>query len=160
MEIALVSDTHGDEANIETAVDALKPRDLEFIIHAGDVTGLVHMEPFFECGVDVHLVIGNGDQNLGEYEQADPPGELVIHGTAGRLDVRGNTFCITHGHYDSFRRRLLKENPDYLVLGHTHEQRDEVRGGTRIINPGSVTSPAQSTAILNPLRDELEFIEW
>ena len=58
-----------------------------------------------------------------------------------QLEVDGKLFHLTHGHH---------ENPDALpplpegsvfLSGHTHVKMDEVRGGIRCINPGSVSIP-------------------
>lgn len=58
-----------------------------------------------------------------------------------QLEVDGRLFHLTHGHH---------ENPDNLpplpegsvfLSGHTHVKMDEVRGGIRCINPGSVSIP-------------------
>lgn len=58
-----------------------------------------------------------------------------------QLDVDGKLFHLTHGHH---------ENPDNLpplpkgsvfLSGHTHVKMDELRGGIRCINPGSVSIP-------------------
>ena len=58
-----------------------------------------------------------------------------------QLEVDGKLFHLTHGHH---------ENPDTLpplpegsvfLSGHTHVKMDEVRGGIRCINPGSVSIP-------------------
>lgn len=58
-----------------------------------------------------------------------------------QMDVDGTLFHLTHGHH---------ENPDNLpplpegsvfLSGHTHVKMDEVRGGIRCINPGSVSIP-------------------
>lgn len=58
-----------------------------------------------------------------------------------QLIVDGKTLYCTHGHH---------ENPDHLpplpegsvfLSGHTHVKLDEVRGGIRCLNPGSVSIP-------------------
>ena len=58
-----------------------------------------------------------------------------------QMEVDGTLFHLTHGHH---------ENPDNLpplpegsvfLSGHTHVKMDEVRGGIRCINPGSVSIP-------------------
>lgn len=57
------------------------------------------------------------------------------------LLVDGVTFYLTHGHH---------WNPDHLpplaagsvfLFGHTHVKLDEVRGGIRCLNPGSISIP-------------------
>jgi predicted phosphodiesterase len=46
------------------------------------------------------------------------------------------------------------------VHGHTHERRDERRGGTRIVNPGALhRAPAFTVAVLVPSEDRLDFLE-
>ena len=58
-----------------------------------------------------------------------------------QMEVDGKLFHLTHGHH---------ENPDQLpplpegsvfLSGHTHVKMDEMRGGIRCVNPGSVSIP-------------------
>ena len=60
---------------------------------------------------------------------------------SAQLEVEGKVFYLTHGHH---------ENPDALpklpqgsvfLSGHTHVKMDEMRGGIRCLNPGSVSIP-------------------
>ena len=51
------------------------------------------------------------------------------------------TLYLTHGHHYSIDNPLPIPAGSILLYGHTHIPLDEVRGGIRFINPGSVSIP-------------------
>ena len=85
---------------------------------------------------DIYCVRGNCDT---EVDQMVLPFPCLAEFSQLLLD--GKTFYLTHGHH---------ANPDSLpplpagsvfLFGHTHVKLDEVRGGIRCLNPGSVSIP-------------------
>jgi len=156
MKVGLVSDTHGQQTHTERAVRILEDRDVDLLIHCGDVTRVKHLSPFLGMDVHIHVVMGNMDRREREFRDVSETGAFTMHGSDGELTVVENTICFTHGHMDS-SIRSLRERADYLVHGHTHERKDSQWNECRIINPGSVKPPNSSIAILKPSRDELTF---
>lgn len=53
----------------------------------------------------------------------------------------GVTFYMTHGHHASADALPPLEAGSIFLFGHTHVKMDEMRGGIRCINPGSVSIP-------------------
>lgn len=157
--VGLVSDTHGHVENLERLVDRFGDKELEFIIHTGDVTRRKHIEPLFELDLDIHLAIGNMDTNPGTFQQIEANKRLTVHGTAGRLEVRDWLIGFTHGHQTEFIDQFLRQNVSYVIHGHTHDRRDETINDTRVINPGAVKSPNPSAAILNLTEDKVTFMD-
>ena len=58
-----------------------------------------------------------------------------------RLEVDGVTFHLTHGHHENPENLPDLREGSVFLSGHTHVKMDEVRGGIRCMNPGSVSIP-------------------
>ena len=53
----------------------------------------------------------------------------------------GKTLYLTHGHHTSSENLPPLPEGSVFLSGHTHVKRDEVIGGIRCLNPGSVSIP-------------------
>ena len=58
-----------------------------------------------------------------------------------QLLIDGKTFYLTHGHHASPDALPPLEEGGIFLSGHTHVKLDEIRGGIRCLNPGSVSIP-------------------
>jgi len=140
MKIGVISDTHG---HLDPKVPALFAG-VDHILHGGDI-GLPWLILQLEQIAPVTAVLGNNDVGLGfrETEVAELDGRkfLVRH----ILDPRQPEPAI--------QRRIIRENPDVVVFGHTHKRFSETRGGTLYFNPGYAGKPRfnliRSVAILH-----------
>lgn len=116
MRIAVIADTHGKLPIIPSLGSA------DEIWHLGDFCDPQTLSAVHRIGPPVHAVLGNNDSGL------DLPVSLVL--------ARGGTsFYLVH-----ISPRQAK-GTDFLLHGHTHVPRDEMIGGTRFLNPGSVGKP-------------------
>lgn len=134
MKILIVSDTHGQENNLEKVLE--KEGDIDRLIHLGDVEG---GEDYIRSMVDVpvDMVAGNNDY------YSDLPGEMLIR--LGNYQA-----MLTHGHYyyvsrgtDRLAQAALERGADIVMYGHTHVPHLEQRPGLMILNPGSLSLPRQ-----------------
>ena len=57
------------------------------------------------------------------------------------LMADGVTFYLTHGHHANPDALPALEEGSVFLSGHTHVKMDEIRGGIRCVNPGSVSIP-------------------
>ena len=58
-----------------------------------------------------------------------------------QLLVDGKTFYLTHGHHHNPEALPPLTEGSVFLYGHTHVKLDEMRGGIRCLNPGSVSIP-------------------
>ncbi len=120
MLIAVLADTH-DKLPEVVLGDVVRADE---IWHLGDVKDPEVLERLRALGVPVEVVRGNRDSC------EDWPMEVTL--TRG-----GRTFRLIH-----IPPPLKKLGEvDFLLHGHTHVPRDEVIGGVRILNPGTVGKP-------------------
>ena len=163
--IGLLSDSHGRAATTQRAVRLLLDKQVDLLLHLGDV-GTVDVidaliEQIDEAGAlepKVHAVFGNCDWDADSMARyADSLGVSVDH-PVGRLTIDGKTLVFQHGHQEAAMDQALAEGVDYLCHGHTHRQRDEKVGPTRVINPGALFRAAEYTvAVLDVAKDDLAF---
>ena len=139
-------------------LEALRARGATTFIHCGDVEDALVLDQL--AGLDAHLVWGNCDWNRGTLERYARDLGIAVHGDAGELEIDGRRVAFTHGHEPVPMRDAVSTGAASLVHGHTHERRDERRGGTRIVNPGALhRAPTFTVAVLVPAEDRLEFLE-
>jgi hypothetical protein len=138
--IGILSDTHNRTGALRNALQTLRNQDIDTLFHCGDVTTLETARLL--VGFTVHYVFGNGDVDAREIHNmltaANPEssGGLVF---TGQID--GVRIAATHGHIAGKVIALAASGEvDYVFHGHTHIQKDETLGRTRIINPGALGS--------------------
>lgn len=121
--IGVISDTH----------DHFDPKvreifaGVDHILHAGDI-GMPWVILELEDIAPVTAVLGNTDSGISFRET-----ELV--------QVGARRFLVHHeveprGLSEKLRRKIIRENPDVVVFGHTHKPFCETVGSTLFLNPG------------------------
>ncbi|MHB8154994.1 MAG: metallophosphoesterase family protein [Candidatus Omnitrophota bacterium] len=136
IKIGVISDTHISDRSehIPGAVlNAFKQVDL--IIHAGDIVSLGVIEELKSICAKVVVVVGNMDQ---EAVRKKYPLKQV-------LEVLGHRVGLMHGVGPALNLpQLLKDvfkddNCDLIIFGHSHKPMNERIGGVLFFNPGSAT---------------------
>ena len=106
-------------------------RDVEMILHAGDVVELSALD--FFAGREIKVVAGNMDSWELKHRS---PAKMV-------LTLEGFTIGLIHGWGSpaGIEDRIIQEFDalDILVYGHTHAAVSHTRNGIRYFNPGSPT---------------------
>jgi putative phosphoesterase len=128
LRVGVISDTH----------DFFDPRlptlfaGVDHIIHAGDV-GMPWVILELEQIAPVTAVIGNSDTGLTLHEvemvQLNSRKFLVYHIVDPGQPAR------------PIRDRIIRENPDVVVFGHTHQRYCELIDGALYLNPGYAGKP-------------------
>ena len=134
MKILVVSDTHGRDENLESAVMREAPFDM--LVHCGDVEGReIYIEALVEC--PCCIVAGNNDFF------SDLPREDVV-------EFEGNKAFVTHGHYygvsmelDQLAKAAKERGCNMAMFGHIHVPVLEEVDGVLMLNPGSLAFPRQ-----------------
>ena len=138
--VGVISDTH----------DYLDPQVAEYfagvnhIFHAGDI-GLPWLLLQLQLIAPVTAVLGNNDNapDLKEMEIVSLANRkfLVLHAVDPKCPS------------ERLKRRIIQENPDVVIFGHTHKHHCQRIGQTLFFNPGYAGKPRfnakRSVAILN-----------
>jgi putative phosphoesterase len=140
LKIGVLSDTHGHlDRNILSIF-----KGVDHILHAGDI-GLPWLILELEDIAPVTAVLGNNDLGL-EYRETEI------------LQLAARKFLVHHivnvlAPHKKIHERIIKENPDVVVFGHTHERFCQNIGQTLYFNAGyagpAKGSTPRSVAILH-----------
>lgn len=138
--IGVISDTHG---HLDPKISGFF-KGVDHILHGGDI-GMPSLVLHLEQIAPVTAVLGNNDLGL-EFKET----EIV------QLD--GRKFLVHHivdtrAPAKPIQNRIIRENPDVVVFGHTHKPFCETIGRTLYFNPGYAGKPrfnlSRSVAILH-----------
>lgn len=138
MRIGILSDTHNRTGSLRNALAYLNANGIDTLFHCGDVTSIETAR--IMAGFTVHYVFGNADVDPDSIREllisANPASTGGIIFT-GELD--GVPVAATHGHLTGQILSLTASGKyKYVFQGHTHFQKDEMIGSTRMINPGAL----------------------
>ncbi|MCC6904254.1 MAG: metallophosphoesterase family protein [Anaerolineae bacterium] len=162
MKVGVIADTHNHIENTRRALNILKARGVERIIHCGDITTPKVIDLF--AGTQATFVFGNMDQ--GHAELMESAKHLMGVGSMGYLytaDWDGVRLAVCHGNDGEKLEELIQCGLyRYVFHGHTHRRRDERIGTTRVVNPGAVGGKRhepRSICVVDFATDQLSFIE-
>jgi putative phosphoesterase len=153
MRIGVIGDTHYPEAGPlwDEAYDAL--RDVDLILHTGDLHVLDVLDWLEErCGVPVLAVRGNGDDGSGgrpvcpEDPRLKPVQTVTAEGV--RIGVVHDATLPEwppHRTLESIMDHHFGGRVDVFVHGDTHVPEVEIMRGVLLVNPGSPTFPRNLT---------------
>ena len=156
--IGIISDTHENVENIKKAVSLFKEKNVEFVIHIGDIISPPSVL-LFE-GLKVYFVKGNND---GEVEGLKKKAEEIgckFYDAVFLTEYKGKKIIATHYPSEAERFISMKEY-DYVLYGHDHVNCDKRINGTRLINPGAhYPGNGEGTVVLLDVEnDKAEFVK-
>jgi putative phosphoesterase len=156
--VGILSDTHDRVDAARAAIKLLQGQGAEYFIHCGDVGSEQILDLL--AGLPAAFVFGNCDWDLRGLQRYARELNLTCLATGGNLELGGKLFRIEHGdNPGTMRHALDSQTFDYLLHGHTHVERDDRVGRTRIINPGALHRAREKTvALLDTETDKLKFL--
>jgi putative phosphoesterase len=161
MKIGLISDTHDNLRNLQSALEILRAENVTTVVHCGDVCGTPVIRAL--AGFDVWVARGNMDRQ----NELAPTVEAVLG--VGRLAwlqrpvLNGHTVAAIHASDDDVLWGLVSSGRyTHIFHGHTHRRRDLIMGGVRVINPGALgteRNPQASFCILDMVSGDARFLD-
>jgi putative phosphoesterase len=163
MIIGLMSDSHDNIKGTKDALKALSKRDVELILHAGDMIGSGNCYTFEGCGIPIKLVYGNNDgDRVGLKRDFERVGGEYL-GDFCEIEAGGLKIAMLHGTEDSLVKAVVASQIyDVVVRGHNHRAEATMTGKTMLINPGEIWghfTGLSSVATLDTTNMNMEFIE-
>ncbi len=163
MKIAILSDTHDHLSNTVQALEICREQEINNLIHCGDLAS-IEMVALFE-GFRLIYTLGNMDFASGTIIKMIK--NLNVENFAGNVykgQLNGVPVAALHSHFESQLPDLVKEKRyRWIFHGHTHQRRDEVVQGARIVNPGSLGGggrESKSFCIVDLGEGQVEFIKF
>jgi uncharacterized protein len=157
MLVGILSDSHDREMLLETAVQTLRQRGAQMLLHCGDLCSAPMLRQFI--GIPTAFVWGNCDFDRMNLERYGQQLGLRCLGPFGQIELDGKLIGLMHGDDAKLRDRVLREQQlDYLLVGHSHVRGEQQHGRIRIINPGALHRVTEKTVALLDTAGSLEFI--
>ena len=165
MLIGIISDTHENMDVIKKAVEIFNSKNVNFVIHAGDIISPITFTYFSKLNCKMYLVFGNNDgekKMLKEkYSQIGliqkPPLEFEI-----KDEDRTIKFIVFHAPPQNLEELASSNKYDYIIYGHTHKRDFRKIGNTTIINPGEAGGwlfNNKSIVLLDTKENKVEFVD-
>ncbi|VTR99436.1 metallophosphoesterase family protein [Tuwongella immobilis] len=158
MRLGILSDTHDELARTQQAVQMLRDAGAEALIHCGDLASPPIVEAL--AVLPAWFALGNHDSDMvPALQRAAIEFGPVCLGWGGVIEVSGRRVGVAHGHITTDVRRVLADQPEILLSGHSHIPNDAIVGGVRRINPGALhRADAFTVAVLDLASGELQML--
>jgi putative phosphoesterase len=130
MLVGIFSDTHDNLRQIEKAIAEFKRRNVQAVLHAGDIVAPFAARLIAKIDVPLHIVYGNNDGEKEGLRGALPqisPGPILI--------PLGKCFVAMAHDFSQIPSRI-RAQANVLVAGHTHQAFVKTEDGKLMINPG------------------------
>ena len=135
MKLIVISDSHGNVANLKHVLGFAEKIEGGGIIHCGDWDNLLAVETVLNSAIPVYAVLGNADiredvaKNLKLKAKKFQENFLEIN-------IGGRKIGIIH--QLTINHQLLTIGCDIVFCGHTHRQEETIRDGVKVVNPGAL----------------------
>lgn len=160
MKIGIISDTHDDVENVQSAIEIFNTEKVTHVIHAGDYIFPGIVLEFKKLDAKLIGVLGNNDGERVHLLKNFLAIGGELKGELGEVVLDGVLFGIYHGTDEQIKKKLVESGKyDVVITGHTHriempsvystintndeKQQDEKKnihkngGPTLVLNPGT-----------------------
>mgnify|MGYP001227197049 FL=1 len=132
----VVSDTHNNIKNITQIISIFNDRNVDFVVHTGDITNANSLSKFSALNCELFAVYGNNDRNEIGLDAIASKCKFKIQNPPFEIEKGNRRIGIFH-EPDSIEDYLdHNRNLDIILHGHTHRYRNEVINKTLVFNPG------------------------
>ncbi len=132
MLIGVLSDTHDHLDNIRKAVELFNKRNVDMVIHAGDVVSPFALDPLEALNAPWRGILGN---NEGEIPYLLEKAQGRIQSPPLELEIEGYMVLVKHFHH-YVEELAASGRYELIIYGHTHRIQVEKMGSTWVLNPG------------------------
>lgn len=155
MKVVVISDSHGNIANVKHVMEfALKVK-CKAVIHCGDWNTLESVETVLRCRIPVYGVLGNADIDKRTADRLQRIDKKRFNKDFLKFEIGGRKIGVVH----SFSSRLISsiESLSIVFSGHKHRQQEYMQGGVKIVNPGALENNI-SFAIYDTDTNKVKFL--
>jgi uncharacterized protein len=158
LKIGIISDTHDDVENVQSAIEIFNAEKVTHVIHAGDYIFPGIVLEFKKLDAKFIGVLGNNDGERVHLLKNFLAIGGELKGELGEVELNGVIFGIYHGTDEQLNKKLVDSGKyDVIITGHTHRiEMPSVHSTT--INPNDekqqdgnkIRKNGGQTLVLNP----------
>ena len=157
-----MADTHDRIEAVEKAIELFNSREVEHVLHAGDLVSPFVVPCFSKLRAKLHYVWGNNEGDRKGIEAKLSELGIKPLGSFAVIRLNGRRIALLHGSGEELVELCVNSGSfDLVVRGHTHHA--EIKPGkTMCVNPGEVCgylSGKRTVAIVDLDRMEAEIVE-
>lgn len=146
MILGILSDTHGDTLRTQTALEIFRKKQVQEIIHCGDVGSNEVVRLLSEF--PTHYVHGNTDSQ-GSLRKAILEYHQTYYESVGMLIRKEKRIAFLHGDdWRTYDELLQSQRFDLICSGHTHEFEWQIHGKTYLLNPGALHRTSSPSVVI------------
>ncbi len=149
MKIAILSDSHDNIANVETAIQKIQEMSAEVLLFCGDFCAPGPGRIIADFKGPIYIVWGNNDgdkMNISRVMWEKNSNIKFFPESDGVFELGGRKIAMTH--YPLYAQALARTGDyDLVVFGHDHKARIETHGKCLAVNPGSLNKLRSSDNI-------------
>jgi putative phosphoesterase len=157
LKIGIISDTHDDVENVQSAIEIFNAEKVTHVIHAGDYIFPGIVLEFKKLDAKFIGVLGNNDGERVHLLKNFLAIGGELKGELGEVELDGVIFGMYHGTDEQLKKKLVDSGKyDVIITGHTH--RIEMPSVHSTINPNDekqqdgnkIRKNDGQTLVLNP----------
>jgi len=139
MLLAIISDIHGNLANLAKALETIKKEKPDIMLVCGDLQDPEAINLIGAANIKTHIVFGNADFAIEDLlrKGAKKFSYIKIHGDLGELVLKNKKIAFCH-FYSEAKKIAATRNYDIVFAGHRHSPWEEKIGNTILIRPGNI----------------------
>jgi uncharacterized protein len=139
MSVAIISDVHNNEVNLQEVLNYCKNNNIQTIICCGDLASDETLD-FFNDNFNgtIYYTFGNMDNDqLENFKAKTKYKNTFLYKEFGETEIENKRIAFVH--YPNIARTLCEsEKYDFVFYGHTHKPWEEMIGKCKMLNPGNV----------------------
>ncbi|MCX6703999.1 MAG: metallophosphoesterase family protein [Candidatus Woesebacteria bacterium] len=156
MKILVISDSHGNVANLKHVLGFAKKYGVSAVVHAGDWNTLESIETVLSFGIPLYTVLGNADVRSEVIQKLKGKsrkfGEEFLS-----IKIGGRNIGITHKPSNN-KKYFSGVKLDVVFNGHLHSKYESVKSVVKIVRPGAIIN-GNNFAVYDTATNRVEFIE-
>ena len=156
MKLLIISDSHGNIANLKHVMGFAKKIEVSAVIHAGDWNTIESVETVLSFGAPLYTVLGNADIDSLVIEKlkvkSEKFGEEFLE-----FELGGRKIGITHKPSD-VKKLFGGKKLDIIFTGHRHSEDESIVNGIKIVRPGALIN-GNNFAVYDTATNGVEFVQ-
>lgn len=161
MLIAIISDIHNNEINLQKVLNYCKDNTIKTIICCGDLASDETLDFLNDnFGDTIYYSFGNMDNDqLVDFKSKAKYKNTFLYKEFGETEIENRKIAFVH--FPEIARKLSEsEKYDFVFYGHTHKPWEEMIGKCKMLNPGNVAGEIYppTFAVWNTEKDSFKLI--
>jgi len=156
MKILVISDSHGNVANLKHVMGFGKKIGVSAVIHVGDWNTLETIDAVLSFGIPLYTVLGNADVRPEVIRhlkvKSKKFGEEFLE-----VELGGRKIGVTHRPSD-IKKFFAGKKLDIIFHGHYHYKDEREIDGVKVVRPAGIVR-GNNFAVYNTGTNKVEFIE-